>query len=418
MVKTKNKRLVLLGAAMLTAITMPILAGNAKECVHEYESVVILPTCTSKGYTTHFCKDCGYEYTDEYTSETGHEYHTETIAPTCEENGYDLHSCDRCGETYMDNPVTAIGHAYESMEVKATCMTEGYTEHVCSTCGDYYTDGYIAPTGHEYQEEYTVATCVSYGYTEHSCKDCEAHYVTDYVKPYGHSFVSKRIPATETEIGYTEYTCKSCSYSYATDFVTSGDDGYLQEEPQDNAPNTETNAHIHSYALTTAHDKVNRRIEVSYVCNCGSAYDGGLQVLMVSENGDNTVLPVTGGQASLAVFPDGAYDAVIVDENGNILSQFTIKLGEETQDLPPESEPSTPPSEEQEETEQEPTVEEETQVKETPDKAEQIEQKREDKKGTSLWIILTVVLVSLVGAGVVTVLLIKKQKSKSKTKKK
>ena len=138
---------------------------------------------------------------------------------------------------------------------------------------------------------------------------------------------------------------------------------------------------------------------------------------MISEGGENTVLNVAGGQASLAGFANGLYEAVIVDEIGNVLTQITIEIGDKIEETPSENQTEEKPNEKQEETPQTPIQDEETQEQETPKKVEESGPKDEEKN-TSVWLILSIVLVVLVGVGVVTVLLIKKQKAKSKTKKK
>ena len=37
------------------------------DCAHEYESTIVKPTFTEKGYTLHTCTKCGYSYKDNYT---------------------------------------------------------------------------------------------------------------------------------------------------------------------------------------------------------------------------------------------------------------------------------------------------------------------------------------------------------------
>ena len=39
--------------------------------VHDFEEIVVPPTATEQGYTLHRCKECGYEYKDNYTDPTG-----------------------------------------------------------------------------------------------------------------------------------------------------------------------------------------------------------------------------------------------------------------------------------------------------------------------------------------------------------
>ena len=39
---------------------------------HDYECVVVDPTCTERGYTIKTCKNCNYVYKTDYVSEKGH----------------------------------------------------------------------------------------------------------------------------------------------------------------------------------------------------------------------------------------------------------------------------------------------------------------------------------------------------------
>ena len=41
-----------------------------------------------------------------------HTYETEVVAPTCTERGYTLHTCTGCGDSYKDTYVSALGHSY------------------------------------------------------------------------------------------------------------------------------------------------------------------------------------------------------------------------------------------------------------------------------------------------------------------
>ncbi len=46
--------------------------GMPEPWKHSYTQTVTAPTCTSQGYTTHTCSECGYSYNDNYISATGH----------------------------------------------------------------------------------------------------------------------------------------------------------------------------------------------------------------------------------------------------------------------------------------------------------------------------------------------------------
>ena len=108
--------------------------------VHNYDSVVTDPTCTTSGYTTYTCA-CGETYTANETDALGHHHEAVVTTPTCTTAGYTTYTC-ACGDTYTDNDVPALGHHYESVVTAPTAEAQGYTTHTCSTCGDSYVDSY------------------------------------------------------------------------------------------------------------------------------------------------------------------------------------------------------------------------------------------------------------------------------------
>ena len=81
---------------------------------HDFQDVVVKPTCTEDGYTTHKCTRCKaeLEHTD-IVSATGHHIIDEVIEPTCCEKGYTRHYCTNCTYEYKDTEVDALGHDLE-----------------------------------------------------------------------------------------------------------------------------------------------------------------------------------------------------------------------------------------------------------------------------------------------------------------
>ena len=67
---------------------------------HNYNAVVIAPTCTEKGYTTHTCS-CGDSYVDTYVDALGHAWDSGTVTkqPTATETGIRTYTCTRCSAT-------------------------------------------------------------------------------------------------------------------------------------------------------------------------------------------------------------------------------------------------------------------------------------------------------------------------------
>ena len=110
---------------------------------HNYVDFVIEPTCTSDGYTKHYCVNCGDEKHDTPVKAPGHSMRTETIKPTCTENGCDVVICENCGYNYEANEVKAVGHSYKVVSEERYCFTEGEIVYKCDACGESYDE--VAP---------------------------------------------------------------------------------------------------------------------------------------------------------------------------------------------------------------------------------------------------------------------------------
>lgn len=284
---------------------------------HAYSEVVIEPTCTHEGYTTHFCTVCGYEYTDSYTPATGHTYQEATVLPTCTEEGYTAHTCLECGYSFNDTYVAALGHSYETEVFAPTCTEDGYTVYTCTVCEYSYIGDETEATGHAYALNTVEATCVTYGYTEHTCANCSDRFVTEYIAALGHDYEDEVIPAEDGKIGYTKHTCRRCDYSYLSDFVTSGDDGYIGDEE-----------HAHAYIFQMENDEEGQRLNISYLCECGKAYDGEMVILFTDAEGIGTVLQTDeNGYADYSAL-NGTYRVTITDAEGELLADFELTNGE------------------------------------------------------------------------------------------
>lgn len=125
---------------------------------HSYQSTVIAPSCTAKGYTEHRCS-CGNSYNDSYTDALGHSFTEQVVEVTCISGGYTLRTCSRCGATETTNTTPALGHDYRDTVVAPTTTSEGYTEHTCSRCGDSYRDSYTD----KIKEVFDLQAVIEYG---------------------------------------------------------------------------------------------------------------------------------------------------------------------------------------------------------------------------------------------------------------
>ena len=140
---------------------------------HEYEAVIIAPTCTQWGYTTYVCT-CGYRSIADKIPALGH---TEEIIPavaaTCTETGLtEGVKCAVCDEILDGREIIpAQGHTDEYLAgVSATCTETGLTVgKKCAVCDEILIAQQIVPAlGHDWMEAdcYRPATCLRCGLTE------------------------------------------------------------------------------------------------------------------------------------------------------------------------------------------------------------------------------------------------------------
>lgn len=181
---------------------------------HSYSAKTTAATCTSGGYTTYTCTRCNYSYTGNLTSATGHSYSSKTTAATCTSGGYTTYTCTRCGYSFTGNTTAALGHSYEAVTTSSSCTVGGHTTYKCSRCGISYTDSPTQATGHSYVASIVEATCTERGYTVFTCTKCGDTYRDNETAPLGHNYVSEVIAAACSDGGYTNYTCTRCGHSY------------------------------------------------------------------------------------------------------------------------------------------------------------------------------------------------------------
>lgn len=279
-----------------------------------------------------------------------------------------------------------------------------------------------------YEQTVHPATCVSYGYTEHVCSECGDRHVTDYQKAMGHTYLDIVVEATQDSLGYTRHLCIVCNYSYLSDFVTSGDGGYIEEEP----------VHEHQYELHVQDFEADQYFIALRVCICGDSRVGNLNIQFSDANGETVQLsPNEYGQVDYSGLY-GEWLVTILDEKGEQLTVFDFSAGEAPEeptepDLPDEgAEPGEPPvvgDEEQSDEEivpgpsdegeepTEPETPDDDGEQENPDEGETPEELQEPAdetagSGSGTAIILLIVFLLLVVGGVVAVIFLKKKKNK------
>lgn len=221
---------------------------------HKYETKVVAPACTEKGYTLHTCSVCknyykdtekaaaGHKWSDWTTEEaasctadgsktrkcsvcsktetaaiekTGHKYETKVVTPTCTENGYTEHICSVCEDSYTDSEKAATGHSWSDWTVtkEESCCEDGTLERVCQSCEEVQQES-ISKTGHDYEKEIVRPSCKIDGYTLYTCKNCQHTYKDDIVKANGHKYDCEVINPGNGREPYALYTCRHCGGSY------------------------------------------------------------------------------------------------------------------------------------------------------------------------------------------------------------
>lgn len=185
---------------------------------HDYNVVVIAPTCTFSGYTTYTCKDCGHKYSTDETEALGHsivEYVFQE--PSCTNSGLVDRKCERCGEFVERVNADKLGHRLITHPALApTCTEDGWKEYQTCTRCDYTTYRVDSATGHTLKNHTAQApTCTESGWGAYElCSVCD-YSTYEEIPALGHeirSFEGKE--PTCTEDGWKAYEeCSRCTYS-------------------------------------------------------------------------------------------------------------------------------------------------------------------------------------------------------------
>ena len=129
--------------ATCTTAQVCTVCGEVLESAFGHTEVIdeaIAPTCTEIGLTEgKHCSVCGEVFVAQQPVEIlGHDYDDVVVLPTCTQKGYTVHTCSRCGSSYTDNAVDVLGHTEVAVPGKeSTCTETGLTNGVkCSVCGE------------------------------------------------------------------------------------------------------------------------------------------------------------------------------------------------------------------------------------------------------------------------------------------
>ena len=144
---------------------------------HVYESKVVAPDCTEKGYTEYVCKVCGDSYKNSEIPALGHDFGEWVVTkqPTADDAGVKTRECTRCDERETDS-VPAHQHTLANAEAKLpTCTDAGWEKYTYCTVCEYSTKVLIEAIGHSYGDYVSVGN----GKHERVCQNDPSHVLTE-----------------------------------------------------------------------------------------------------------------------------------------------------------------------------------------------------------------------------------------------
>lgn len=114
---------------------------NIDSLGHEFSDWYVLtePTCSQEGVQVRDCVVCGFQETMPIPH-AGHEYIVEVMPPTCTARGYTSHYCPGCGDRFRTDYISPLGHRYDDGVIikEPTLTAMGRIRYTCTGCGDTY----------------------------------------------------------------------------------------------------------------------------------------------------------------------------------------------------------------------------------------------------------------------------------------
>lgn len=161
-----------------------VTVKKSKKHVHEYTSEITLsPTCSSEGVESFVCS-CGDSYSRNISATGMHQYKTVVTQPHCGTYGYTTYYCKDCGYSYQSDFVLPLGHDMEEQVVhevdEAHCMEYDKTYDVCKRCGYTYFLGGAGVEKHDFTSVVIPPTETEQGYTLYTCSNCGKEVKGDY----------------------------------------------------------------------------------------------------------------------------------------------------------------------------------------------------------------------------------------------
>jgi len=116
-------------------------------------TAAVKATCEKNGNNAYWqCANCSTYFADNacqyvipesfvFIAATGHNYNAVVIAPTCEKIGFTSYTCSKCNNSYAANEVAALGHSYS--------YTNNGDNHTatCANCSDSVTEDHTYVDG-------------------------------------------------------------------------------------------------------------------------------------------------------------------------------------------------------------------------------------------------------------------------------
>lgn len=163
-----------------------------------------------------------------------HLWETTVVDPTCTTRGYTEYHCQRCGESKIGDVITALGHSYEITEmIPSTCQTAGSRTMVCTRDDCAYEQTVtLALASHAYEydsSKSTPVTCTQDGVVIYSCTvpGCDASKEYDRYEAWGHGNYRETSAALVTagtkctagvvityQCGNEDYLTGRCTHTY------------------------------------------------------------------------------------------------------------------------------------------------------------------------------------------------------------
>ena len=245
-----------------------MLLSSCQGHEHNFESVIVDPTCSEQGYTEYTCLECGYVKRDNFVPvdySTHVYYDVKEVPSTCTEHGFIKQRCEICFvENVVELPLmehtfgdwiekevadcdggvetrvctycaffedrdTDPVHNYTAVVTDPACTEKGYTTYVCA-CGDKYIDknSYTDIIDHNMGGWVVVevADCDG-GLERNSCTECSYSEERELEPHHDFDIIVKEADCIYG--GYTTYRCKLCEYEEFYDYVDALGHDYKEE---------------------------------------------------------------------------------------------------------------------------------------------------------------------------------------------